>query len=152
MVSVGSINLSWDQCAEWGGCHSRGAGEGLKALAAFGSFAPEWPGEPEAGLQKAMQTRKGTRPLYCWQERNRIVGVLFPLWGKKGICKRLSHWRVVWSWTRWEFAESWCRRKQNTLLWVYGLGWEGGDNDNRPNVAEGERFTRWQWDCESLYG
>lgn len=62
-----------------GWCHFRGEGEGLGGVPAeFGSCAPDKPGEPQAGLQEAVQTRKGAWPLYCWQERNRMV-VLFPL-------------------------------------------------------------------------
>lgn len=67
-----SINLSWDVIGT-------GQGKGGRNPAAFGSCGPDKPGEPEAGLQKVVQTRKGTWPLYCWQERNRMVVVLFPL-------------------------------------------------------------------------
>lgn len=60
------------------GVTAEGQEKDRRVSAVFGSCAPDKPGEPEAGLQKAVQTRKGAWPLYCWQERNRMV-VLFPL-------------------------------------------------------------------------
>lgn len=78
-------------------------------------------------------------------------GGAFPSWGKKiGISTSLSYWKCnlildmmgVWRVLRQEQAEQpFCGR----MAWSQ---WEVV-NDNKPNVSEGEWFSKLKWDLES---
>lgn len=115
----------------------------------FGNCTSDKPGEPEAGLQKAVEAR--------WSEhRHSVAGRKGTRWwcfSLLGISTSLSYWKWslildmmgVWRILKQEQAEQpFCGR----MVWGQ---WEMV-NGNRPNVSEREWFRKLKWDSESLCG
>ena len=70
---------------------AEGQEKGQRVSAGFGSCVPDKPGEPDAELQKAAQTRGGNMGIVLRAGKEQDDSAFPSLREKTGISKRLSH-------------------------------------------------------------